>query len=109
MPIAIDLHTHAKVSKSLPFSMDHFDRMVRSAERIGLSGFAATEHFDAPDYWEMASHLTTRFPYEDGHLHVAPGMTVPQGPRSTSWKAVTSLPSARIDCSPAWTGVLART
>ncbi len=79
MSIAIDLHTHAKVSKSLPFSMDHFDRMVRSAERIGLSGFATTEHFDAPDYWEMASHLTTRFPYEDGHLHVAPGMTVLTG------------------------------
>ena len=79
MSIAIDLHTHAKVAKSLPFSMDHFDRMVRSAERIGLSGFATTEHFDAPDYWEMASHLTARFPYEDGHLHVAPGMTVLTG------------------------------
>ena len=79
MPIAVDLHTHAKVAKSLPFRMDHFDRMVRSAERIGLSGFATTEHFDSPDYWEMASRLTTRYPYEDGHLYVAPGMTVLTG------------------------------
>ena len=79
MPIAIDLHTHAKVSKSIPFRMDYFDRMVRNAERTGLSGFATTEHFDAPDYWEMSSHLTARFPYEDGHLYVAPGMTVLTG------------------------------
>ena len=79
MPIAIDLHTHAKVAKSLPFRIDHFDRMVRSADRIGLSGFATTEHFDSPDYWEMANHLTTRFPYNDGHLYVSPGMTVLTG------------------------------
>lgn len=79
MPIAIDLHTHAKVAKSLPFRIDHFDRMVRSAGRIGLSGFATTEHFDSPDYWEMAGHLTTRFPYNDGHLYVSPGMTVLTG------------------------------
>ena len=79
MPIAIDLHTHAKVAKSLPFRMDHFDRMVRSAERIGLGGFATTEHFDSPDYWEMASRLTAHYPYEDGHLCVSPGMTVLTG------------------------------
>ena len=79
MPIAIDLHTHAKVAKSLPFRMDYFDRMVRSAERTGLGGFATTEHFDSPDYWEMASRLTARFRYEDGHLYVAPGLTVLTG------------------------------
>ena len=79
MPIAIDLHTHPKVAKSIPFRMDLFERMVRNAARTGLSGFATTEHFDAPDYWETASHLTTRFPYEDGHLYVAPGMTVLTG------------------------------
>ena len=59
--------------------MDYFDRMVRGAERIGLSGFATTEHFDSPDYWEMAGRLTARFPYKDGHLYVSPGMTVLTG------------------------------
>ena len=79
MSIAIDLHTHAKAAKSIPFRMDYFDRIVRSARRTGLSGFATTEHFDSPDYWEMAGRLAARFPYEDGHLRVAPGMTVLTG------------------------------
>jgi histidinol phosphatase-like PHP family hydrolase len=62
----IDLHNHAKLSKTFDLDETVFDRYVRRARRIGLDGFALTEHFHAVNYWEVYKALFRRFPYRDG-------------------------------------------
>lgn len=59
MTIRVDLHVHAKVSKTIPFQMEAFQRAVRRAMEVGLNGFAITEHFHSTDFWEGVAHLRT--------------------------------------------------
>ncbi len=79
MAISIDLHTHAKVSKSLRFRFEDFQLMIESAAKGGLDGFASTEHIHSFDFWDMVDELTSKFSYHDGRLEVGNGMTVLSG------------------------------
>ena len=45
MPIAIDLHSHTRASKKLPFNIGDYERMLSRAADTGHSGFAFTGHF----------------------------------------------------------------
>lgn len=49
----VDLHTHAKISKHLPFDPRSVTRLIRAAERMGLDAIALTEHYDATSYWDI--------------------------------------------------------
>ncbi len=79
MPIAIDLHSHTRASKKLPFKIGDYERMLARAADTGLSGFASTEHFHAIDYWDTMRDLASRFSYKDGALRVRPGFNVMTG------------------------------
>ncbi|HLJ59967.1 MAG TPA: PHP-associated domain-containing protein [bacterium] len=61
----IDLHTHAKLSKSFPFTTRAVWQFVAQAGRLGLDGVALVEHFHATDYWNIHGALRREFPYRD--------------------------------------------
>ena len=83
MTIRADLHVHAKVCKSSRFDRSTFDNSVEQALRTGLSGFALTEHFHAPDYWGILDELAGAFPYDEGRLRIADGFGVLTGAELT--------------------------
>jgi len=74
----IDTHTHPKISKHFAFDPDSVRRMVRMAERIGLDGFALTEHFHGRDFWAIYDNLDEMYPCERG-TYRAGGMAVIPG------------------------------
>ncbi|HYM70392.1 MAG TPA: PHP-associated domain-containing protein [bacterium] len=61
----IDLHTHAKLSKTFPFTTRAVWQFVAQAGRLGLDGVALVEHFHATDYWNIHGALRREFPYRD--------------------------------------------
>jgi hypothetical protein len=83
MSIKVDLHVHSKVSKAIPFRMEYFDNTVVRAKKVGLNGFALTEHIHSADYWHSIFSLAERFDYKDGRFHVAPGFNVLTGAEVT--------------------------
>jgi hypothetical protein len=76
MTIRVDLHVHAKVSKTIPFRIQDFERTVRRAREVGLQGFALTEHFHSIDYWDTMNELVRRYPYSHGRYTVDFGFHV---------------------------------
>jgi hypothetical protein len=83
MTIRVDLHVHAKVSKTIPFEMESFSRTVRQAMRVGLNGFALTEHFHSIDFWKAVSQLVDKHPYRNGRLTITPWFHVLTGTELT--------------------------
>lgn len=83
MTIRADLHVHAKVCKSAAFDHGQFQATVEQARRVGLGGFALTEHIDAPGYWEILFDLRRIYPYRDGRLDVGDGFSVLTGAELT--------------------------
>ncbi len=79
MSLHIDLHSHLKPSKYMPFSFSAYQKTIRHAIREGLDGYAVTEHFHAPDYWPAMRELTSQFPYRDGRLYVNRNFTILTG------------------------------
>ncbi len=83
MSASVDLHVHCKVSKAIPFQMEQFERMVERAHKLGLSGFALTEHFHSNDFWPSICGLIRQYPYAAGGIAVSPGFTVLTGAEVT--------------------------
>jgi histidinol phosphatase-like PHP family hydrolase len=83
MTIRVDLHVHAKVSKTIPFRMESFQRAVTRAMQVGLNGFAITEHFHSPDYWASMDQLAARYGYRDGLLPITGAFNVLTGTELT--------------------------
>jgi hypothetical protein len=83
MTIRVDLHVHAKVSKTIPFRIKDFHRAVGRAMQVGLHGFAITEHLHSADYWESMDELARLYRYKDGLLSIAPGFNVLTGTELT--------------------------
>ncbi len=83
MTIRADLHVHAKVCKSAAFDHDQFRATVERARRVGLDGFALTEHIDAPGFWEMLFELRRVYPYRGGRLSIGDGLGVLTGAELT--------------------------
>ncbi|MFJ7827577.1 PHP domain-containing protein [Psychrobacillus sp. NPDC096623] len=77
----IDLHTHAKLSKSVDFSLAYFQEMAQVALQRGLDAIAVTEHFNTKNFSDVFNTLDEHYPY-NGHyyemegLKVFPGMEV---------------------------------
>ena len=81
--IKVDLHVHSKMSKKLPFSLLHFQELVRQACSQGLSGFALTEHFHSYDFWDIVKEITRYYPYKKGQLTLPNNFTVLTGAEIT--------------------------
>jgi len=61
----IDLHTHAKLSKTFPFAIRTVHQFVAQARRLGLDGLALVEHMHAVQYWEIHDCLGREFRYSE--------------------------------------------
>lgn len=79
MPLSLDLHSHTKPSKTMRFSAADYERTIAQAMKVGLDGYAATEHFHAPDYWRIMADLATRFAYHNGVIRVREGFSILTG------------------------------
>lgn len=75
----IDVHVHGIISKAYPFDPAHFRKTVAQARRVGLDGFAITEHFHARHFWDVHTDLLQRYPYKDGVYEAEEGIRVLSG------------------------------
>ena len=75
----IDFHVHAKISKMFSFDLAAVRSTIAQAQRLGLDGFALTEHLHADNFWGMQDELSRSFPYEDGTYAVDGGMRILTG------------------------------
>ena len=83
MTIRADLHVHSKVCKAEEFSPQHFESIVERARRMGLSGFALTEHLHTGDYCAILGELLRRYTYRGCHFSVGEGFNVLTGAELT--------------------------
>ena len=61
----IDLHTHAKLSKTFPFAIKTVHQFIAQARRLNLDGLALVEHLHAVQYWEIHDALGREFRYNE--------------------------------------------
>jgi len=78
-----DFHVHTKLSRSIPFNLSDLNLLITHAKRMGLDGFAITEHINAPDYWETYEQIGRRFLCESGIYYVEPGFHIINGAEIT--------------------------
>lgn len=81
----IDFHTHAKLSKNIPFLPELFTGAMREAAENGLTAVALTEHFNARGLDDMFDELDRRYPYRGDYysvegIKVFPGLEVDVAP-----------------------------
>lgn len=79
MAIEIDLHSHLKASKYIRFDISSYRKTIHQAIKQGLDGYAITEHFHAPDYWDAMARMCAEYPYRDGRLQVDRNLTILTG------------------------------
>ena len=53
--------------------------MVRMAERVGLDGFALTEHFHGRDFWDIYDRMDDMYPSERGTYRAGDMAVIPGG------------------------------
>lgn len=75
----VDLHVHAKVSKSFSFDLDAAQRLIEYAAMIGLDGLAMVEHLHGIDFWGIHTEMRRAFQYADGVYHTTNGFSVLTG------------------------------
>ena len=78
-----DFHVHTKLSRSIPFNLEDVHLLITHAKRMGLDGFAITEHINAPDYWEAYEQIGRRFLCDSGIYYVEPGLSLINGAEIT--------------------------
>lgn len=78
----LDIHTHGKLAKKLPFSPEYTDWLFCEAKKAGLDGICLTEHFNTLGFAEIYDYISGRyeqdgdtFRTEEG-LRIFPGMEV---------------------------------
>lgn len=74
MIMKIDLHTHAKWSKDIPFSMEYYREMMQSASSV-LDAVALTEHFHTKDFTNIYETLDRHAIYQN-HYYIVNGVKV---------------------------------
>lgn len=80
---AFDLHVHTKLSKNEPFSLQRIGGLIKRGQKIGLSGFAVTEHFHSVNFWDIYDTLGKAFPERRGLLEAGPGFFLVPGAEVT--------------------------
>lgn len=71
----IDFHTHGKLSKKIPFSIDNFMEAMKEAKEAGLDAVALTEHFNAIGFLDVYKSLDAYFSYKH-HFYDVNGVRV---------------------------------
>ena len=78
----IDIHTHAKLAKKLPFSKEYTDWLFREASRAGLDALCLTEHFNTLGFDEVYRYIEEQSTRDGDSLvtengfRIFPGMEV---------------------------------
>jgi predicted metal-dependent phosphoesterase TrpH len=105
--MAVDLHVHALLSKKFEFEPPTVDLLQQQAVRVGLAGFALTEHIHARDFWLVHDHLRRRYAYRDG---VYRGGLVPMlsGAEVTVREAGDTIVVGDLEAMRAFDGLFAR-
>lgn len=78
----LDMHTHGKLAKKLPFSPEYTDWLFREAKKAGLDAVCLTEHFNTQGFEEVYGYIAGHYE-RDGdtfltreRLRIFPGMEV---------------------------------
>ncbi len=78
----LDMHTHGKLAKKLPFSPEYTDWLFREAKKAGLDGICLTEHFNTQGFEEVYGYIAGHYEAEGDTfvtregLWIFPGMEV---------------------------------
>lgn len=72
----IDFHTHGKLTRTLPFSTEYTDWMVREAYQAGLDAICLTEHFDTLQFDELYGYLMKTCTREGDTLVTKDGLRI---------------------------------
>ncbi len=59
----IDFHVHGKLTKSVDFDLEYFNKVIDCAKDTGLDSFVLSEHFNTKDYYTMYRKLEENFEY----------------------------------------------
>lgn len=77
----IDFHTHGKLSKNLPFSVEYTKWLFNEAENAGLDALCLTEHFNTLEFADIYKYIASNYErrgdvYLLGKIKVFPGMEI---------------------------------
>lgn len=75
----VDFHTHGKLAKYLPFSVEYTDWLLNEAKNAGLDAICLTEHFNTQQFDEVYGYIASKGirrgdAYVFNGLKVFPGM-----------------------------------
>lgn len=72
----IDFHTHGKLAKKLPFSIEYTDWLLREAHEAGLDAICLTEHFNTLQFGELYGYLMKTCKREEDTLVTEEGLRI---------------------------------
>lgn len=72
----IDFHTHGKLAKKLPFSMEYTDWLLGEARGAGLDAICLTEHFNTLQFDELYEYLMKKCKREGDTLATQEGLHI---------------------------------
>lgn len=65
----VDFHTHGKLAKYLPFSMEYTDWLLQEAKNAGLDAICLTEHFNTQQFEVLYRYIASKgIPQGDAYL-----------------------------------------
>lgn len=56
----VDFHTHGKLAKYLPFSVEYTDWLLNEAKNAGLDAICLTEHFNTQQFDEVYGYIASK-------------------------------------------------
>lgn len=71
----IDMHTHGKLAKSLPFSEKYTRRLFQEAKSRGLDALCLTEHFNTQEFERIYAFIQKNYP-QDGDTFLVEGIRI---------------------------------
>ncbi len=68
--LRLDLHTHLKPAKRIPFDLGFVDAYAATMRERRLGGVFVCEHVHAPDFWWMYNQIRAVHQYDEGRFEV---------------------------------------
>lgn len=72
----LDFHTHGKLAKKLPFSIDYTNWLFGEARQAGLDALCLTEHFNTLQFDELYGYLSSVSRREEDVLELENGLRI---------------------------------
>ena len=72
----IDFHTHGKLAKKLPFSIEYTDWLLKEAHIAGLDAICLTEHFNTVQFDELYRYLIKKCKRDGDTLVTTDGLRI---------------------------------